>query len=59
MDNFIDGMGIVADFYNPFTGNSIHSVIEIKKEDFQVISGSLEDQRLVKAYRVLFRKNNV
>ncbi len=57
MDNFIDKMGIViADFFNPITGDEIQPVIEIKKEDFRVISGSLPDQRLVKAFKDLFRK---
>ncbi len=57
MDNLIEEMGIiVADFFNPITGKTIQPVIDIKKEDFRVISGSLADQKLVKAYRDLFRK---
>ncbi len=57
MDNFIEKMGIVvADFYNPITGEDIQPVIDIKKEDFRVISGSLADQKLVKAFKDLFRK---
>lgn len=47
---------VVADFYNPFTGKSIHPVIEIKKEDFRVISGSVADQKHVKEFKDLFRK---
>ncbi len=57
MDNFIEKMGIVVvDFYNPITGEDIQPVIDIKKEDFRVISGSLSDQKLVKAFKDLFRK---
>ncbi len=57
MDNFIEKMGIVvADFYNPITREDIQPVIDIKKEDFRVISGSLADQKLVKAFKDLFRK---
>ncbi len=57
MDNFIEKMGIVvADFYNPITGEDIQPVIDIKKEDFRVISASLSDQKLVKAFKDLFRK---
>ncbi len=57
MDNLIEKFGvIIAEFFNPFTGEYIQPVIEIKKEDFRVISGSLPDQRLVKAYKDLFRK---
>ncbi len=57
MDNLIEEFGIIiAEFFNPFTGDDIQSAIEIKKEDFRVISGSLTDQRLVKEYKDLFRK---
>lgn len=57
MDNFIEKYGfVVADFYNPFTGKSIQPVVEIKKEDFRVISDSLADKRLVKEFKDLFRK---
>ncbi len=47
---------IIVDFYNPITGEDIQPVIDIKKEDFRVISGSLNDQKLVKAFKDLFRK---
>ncbi|MBE5753056.1 MAG: hypothetical protein E7343_03205 [Clostridiales bacterium] len=57
MENLIAERGfIVADFYNPFTGKSIQPVIEIKQEDFRVISGSVADQKLVKEFKDLFRK---
>ncbi len=57
IDNLIGRAGIViADFSNPITGQNIQPVIQIKKEDFRVISGSLSDRRLVKAYRDLFKK---
>ena len=56
MSNFIEKYGfVVADFYNPFTGKSIQPVIEIKKEDFRVISGSVADQKMGKAFKDLFR----
>ena len=47
---------VVADFFNPFTGESIQPVITIQKEDFRVISGSRSDQKLVKEFKDLFRK---
>ncbi len=47
---------IIADFYNPITGEDIQPVIAIKKADFRVISSSLSDQKLVKEYKDLFRK---
>ncbi len=55
-NNFGEKNTIIADFYNPITGEDIQPVIEIKKEDFRVISGSLADQKLVKAFKDLFRK---
>ena len=57
MENLIEERGfVVADFYNPFTGKSMQAVITIQKEDFRGISGSLEDKRLVKEFKDLFRK---
>ncbi len=57
MDNAVKKEGIViADFSNPITGEAILPVVDIKKEDFRVISASLEDQKLVKAFKDLFRK---
>ena len=57
MANFITKYGfVVADFSNPFKAETIQPIIEIKKEDFRVISGSLEDEKLVKAFKDLFRK---
>ncbi len=57
VDNtFGENETIIADFFNPITGQSIQPVIEIKKADFRVISGSLSDQKLVKAFKDLFRK---
>ena len=57
MANFIKTYGfVVADFSNPFTGGCIQPVIEIKQEDFRVISGSVADQKLVKEFKDLFRK---
>ena len=52
MANFIEKYGfVVADFSNP-----IQPVIEIKKEDFRVLSDSLADKKLVKEFKDLFRK---
>lgn len=57
MENLIEERGfVVADFYNPFTGESIQPVIIIQKEDFRVISGSRADQKLVKEFKDLFKK---
>ncbi len=57
MDNLIAKEKIIiAEFFNPFNGEDIQSAIVIKKEDFRVISSSLEDQRLVKVFKDLFRK---
>lgn len=56
MANFVEKYGfVVADFSNPFTGGCIQPVIEISKEDFRVISGSVADQKLVKEFKDLFR----
>ena len=56
VDNYIDKLGIIlVDFFNPFTGEDIKNLIEIKAEDFKVVSNSKEDQLLVKAFRDLFR----
>ena len=57
MENLIEERGfVVADFYNPFTGESMQPVITIQKEDFRVISGSLADKKLVKEFKDLFKK---
>ena len=56
MANFIEKYGfVVADFSNPIESGYIQHVIEIKKEDFRVISGSVADQKLVKEFKDLFR----
>ncbi len=56
MDNFIEKFGLViADFSNPITGESIQPAIEIKKEDFRVLSDSLEDQKSVRDFKNLFK----
>ena len=56
VDNCIDKLDIIlVDFFNPFTGEDIKNLIEIKAEDFKVVSNSKEDQLLVKAFRDLFR----
>ena len=57
VENLIEKMGIIlADFFNPITGEDIAILVEIKKEDFRVYSGTLEDQKLGKAFKDLFRK---
>ncbi len=57
MSNFIERYGfVVADFSNPITAKAIQPVIEIQKEDFRVYSGSLEDQKIGRAFRELFKK---
>lgn len=60
MANYIEKYGfVVADFYNPFTGESIQPVVEIKQQDFRVISGSATDQKLLKEFKDLFRKKDI
>ena len=57
MENLIIERGfVVADFSNPIEPEYIQPVIEIKKEDFRVLSDSLADKRLVKDFKELFRK---
>lgn len=57
VENLIEKMGIVlADFFNPVTGKDIAILVEIKKEDFRVYSGTLEDQKIGKEFKDLFKK---
>lgn len=57
IENMIRERGfVVADFSNPIDGGYIQPVIEIKKDDFRVISGSVADKKAVKAFRDLFAK---
>ena len=57
VENLIENMGIIlAEFFNPITGEDIEILVEIKKEDFRVYSGTLEDQKIGKAFKELFRK---
>lgn len=57
VENLIEKMGIVlADFFNPVTGEDIAILVEIKKEDFRVYSGTLEDQKIGKKFKDLFKK---
>ena len=52
----IEERGIVlADFFNPLTGEDIAVQAEIKKEDFRVKSSSAEDKKIGKSFRELFR----
>ncbi len=57
VENLIEKTGIVlADFFNPVTGEDIAILVEIKKEDFRVYSGTLEDQKIGKEFKDLFKK---
>lgn len=57
VENLIEKMGIVlADFFNPVTGEDIAALVEIKKEDFRVYSRTLEDQKIGKEFKDLFEK---
>lgn len=57
VENLIEKMGIVlADFFNLVTGEDIAILVEIKKEDFRVYSGTLEDQKIGKEFKDLFKK---
>ena len=57
MDNFIEKFGVVvADFSSFVEVEFGQPVIEIKKEDFRVVSGSLSDQKLVREFKALFKK---
>lgn len=58
VDNFIKTDGIIlADFFNPFTGEDIAVQAEIKKDGFKVVSSSAEDQKRVREYKSLFEKH--
>ena len=57
MDNYIKENGyVVVDFENPIDEKYNQPAIDIYKDDFRVISGSVEDQKLVKKFRDLFKK---
>ena len=57
VENLIEKMGVIlADFFNPVTGEDIAILVEIKKEDFRVYSGTLEDKKIGKDFRELFMK---
>ena len=57
VENLIEKTGIVlADFFSPVTGEDIAILVEIKKEDFRVYSGTLEDQKIGKEFKDLFKK---
>ena len=57
VENLIEKRGIVlADFLNPITGEDIAILVEVKKEDFRVYSGTLEDQKIGKTFKDLFKK---
>lgn len=57
VDNFIEKQGIVlADFFNPITGEDIAILVEIKKEDFRMYTGSLEDEKIGRDFKNLFKK---
>lgn len=56
IDNFIEEEGIIlVDFFNPFTGEDIAVLVEIKKGDYRIYDAK-RDREAGKAYRDLFRK---
>ena len=56
VENLIEKMGIIlADFFNPITGEDIAMLVEVKENDFRVYSGTLEDQKIGKEFKDLFR----
>lgn len=56
VENLIPEQGIIlADFYNPITGEDIKILAEIKKEDFRVLGGHKDDIKIALAYRRLFK----
>ncbi|MBE7087263.1 MAG: hypothetical protein E7369_03075 [Clostridiales bacterium] len=57
VENFIQSKGVVlADFFNPITGEDIAVLVEIGKDDFRPFVGTEEDQRIGKAFKQLFIK---
>lgn len=57
MDNHIEKSGyVVADFSNPITGDCIQPAVAINKDDFRVFSGNIEDRKIGKAFKDLFKK---
>lgn len=58
MENLISQHGyVVADFSNPITGESIQPVAIIKKADFKVCADCIEDKKIIRDYRALFKNN--
>ena len=56
MDNYIEKFGyVIADFSNPITGECIQPAVEIRKDDFRIYSGNLEDRKIGKAFKDLFK----
>ena len=57
VENLIEERGIVlADFFNPLTGEDIAGGVEIQEEDFRVYKGTLEDKKIGWDFKDLFRK---
>jgi len=58
IENLIDEMGILlVDFIEPYTGNDIKILAEIKADDCRYISiDNDEDKKLGMAFREMFRK---
>lgn len=42
---------VLADFFNPLTGEDIAVQIEIAKDDFRILSNSIKDQLAVKVFK--------
>ena len=57
IENLIDEMGILlVDFIEPYTGNDIKILAEIKEDDCRYIDDSEEDKKLIYDFRAMFRK---
>ncbi|MCD8040612.1 MAG: hypothetical protein LUF82_03745 [Clostridia bacterium] len=60
IENLIEKLGyILADFYNPISGKDIAVLAKIKKDDFRVLSNSLEDKVAAKAFKDLCNNKNI
>ncbi len=56
VENLIKERGfLLVDFDNPFKAEYIAVQVEIKKDDFNLLTSSRHDQLIVKNYKDLFR----
>ena len=57
VDNFIQNNGyVLADFFDPFTGDDIAVQVAVRKDDFRILSDSADDRRKVKFFKDIFKK---